>query len=72
MRLLAWTIWQILTLVFALLVWANLFGEYGRYRDTTASMAALIVALSFALVTGTIIPWRRWRAADRARQATEE
>lgn len=65
MRLLAWAAWQSATLLFALLIWASVFGEYGRDRGATASVIALILALIFALVAGTIIPWRRWRAVDR-------
>ncbi len=55
--------------VFALVIWANLFGEYGRYPDPVASGFALIVTLIFALVAGTIVPWWRWRAADREMRA---
>ena len=65
MRFIAWAFWQLFTLAFALLVWANLFGDYGQYPDRSLSAAALVVALTFAVVAGTIIPWRRWRAADR-------
>jgi len=72
MRLVAWVLWQTFTLFFALLVWANLFGEYGRYTGVTSGRVALVVALIFAVIAGTIIPWRRWRRADREAQASAE
>jgi hypothetical protein len=59
MRLLAWAVWQSVALLFALLIWANLFGEYGRHPDPAASGFVLIVALIVPLVAGTIVPWGR-------------
>jgi hypothetical protein len=71
MRLLGWALWQLFTLLFALFVWASLFGEYGRYNGAIISGIALIVAVTFAIVAGTVIPLRRWRAGDRDKQSED-
>ncbi len=69
MKFLGWALWQLFTLSFAFLVWANLFGEYGWYHGPIVSGIALIAAVAFAVVSGTVIPLRRWRGADRDKQS---
>jgi hypothetical protein len=51
-------------LVFAFLVYANLFGEYGVYHRPVVVRVAAVVFLVLALGLGTL-PIRRWRAAQR-------
>lgn len=70
MRLLDWALWQLFTLFFALFVRASLFGEYGSHHGAIVSGIALIGAVTFAVVAGTVIPLRRWRAADRKNQSS--
>jgi hypothetical protein len=65
LRILGWAAGQLFVLVFAFLIWANLFSEYGvlgtqRILDATAAVVLLLLALFF----GTL-PIRRWHARRR-------
>ena len=61
-RVLAWALWQLFVLTFVFIVYANLFGEHGIYHQPVLDVVG---ALMLAVVAGTVIPWRRWRAANR-------
>ena len=60
-RIVGWAVWQLFLLVFAFIVWANLFSEYGSYNDPVVSSVAALVFLTLALILGTALPIRRWR-----------
>ena len=64
-RVLAWVLWQLFVLAFVFIVYANFFGEYGIYHQPVLDVVAALLALMLAVVAGTVIPWRRWRAANR-------
>jgi len=70
-KLLGWALWQLFTLSFAFLVWANLFGQYGRYHGAIVSGIALMAAVTFPVIAGTVIPLRRWRDADRDKHSED-
>jgi hypothetical protein len=57
-------LWQILVLVFVIVVYANLFGQYGIYHQPMVDVVAAVVGHAFAAVAGTVIPLRRWRSTD--------
>lgn len=59
-----WAAWQLFVLLFAFLVYANLFSEYGVYSHPVVDPFAAAVLLLLALFLGTL-PVRRWRAARR-------
>jgi hypothetical protein len=65
--LLSWAAWQLFVLLFTLLVYANLFGEYGLYHQPVLEVVAGVVFLAFAVTAGTAIPVRRWRRGQRSR-----
>jgi len=55
-------------LIFALIVYVNLFSEYGVYSHPIVDPVAAVVFLVLTLFFGTL-PIRRWRAARRERGA---
>jgi hypothetical protein len=55
-----WALWQLFVLFFALVVYANLFGEYGIYHQPVVDVVAGVIFLAFALTAGTVIPLREW------------
>ena len=59
MRMAGWVFWQVLWLGFALIVYANLFSEYGAYGGIrVVNFAAAVVLIGFALWIGTWLPVR--------------
>ena len=64
LRVAGWAAWQLFVLLFAFLVYANLFSEYGVYSHPIVDPLAAAVLLLVALFLGTL-PVRRWRAARR-------
>ena len=65
LRIIAWAAWQLFVLLFAFIVYANLFGEYGRYPHPALAPPVAVVFLVAALYVGTVVPLQRWRAAGR-------
>lgn len=64
LRIAGWAAWQLFVLLFAFLVYANLFSEYGVYSHPVVDRVAAVVFLLLALFLGTL-PIRRWRAERR-------
>lgn len=64
LRIAGWAGWQLFVLIFAFIVYANLFGEYGVYQQPVVVLVAAVVFLVLALFLGTL-PIRRWRAEQR-------
>lgn len=62
LRIAGWAAWQFFVLVFAFLVYVNLFGEYGVYHHPIVVGVAAVVFLVLTLFLGTL-PIRRWRDA---------
>jgi hypothetical protein len=61
LRVAGWVTWQLFVLLFAFLVYANLFSEYGVYgSQPVVDGIAVVVFLLLALFLGTL-PVRRWR-----------
>ena len=59
MRMAGWVFWQLLWLGSALIVYANLFSEYGAYGGIrVVNFAAAVVLIGFALWIGTWLPVR--------------
>ena len=63
----AWAAWQMIVLLLMLVVYANLFSEYGVYSNRFVDPVVAIVFVLFALWLGTWLPLRQWRAARRVR-----
>jgi hypothetical protein len=61
-RVLSWAAWQLFVLAFAFVVYVSVFGEYGRYPQPVVDVVAGFIFLAFAIIVGTVIPLRRWRA----------
>ena len=61
-----WCAWQLFVLFFALIVYANLFSEYGAYSHPVVDPIAAAAFLVAAIYIGTWMPIRRWRAARHA------
>lgn len=61
LRIAGWAAWQLFVLLFAFIVYANLFSEYGVYSHPVVDPLAAVVFLILALYLGTL-PIRRWRA----------
>lgn len=70
LRIAGWAAWQLLVLLFAFLVYANLFSEYGVYSHPVVDPLAAVVLLLLALFLGTL-PVRRWRATRRNTPGTK-
>jgi hypothetical protein len=65
LRIAGWVTWQLFVLLFAFLVYANLFSEYGVYGgQPVVDGIAAVVFLLLALFLGTL-PVRRWRSERR-------
>lgn len=65
LRIAGWAAWQLFVLLFAFLVYANLFSEYGVFdTHSVVDGIAAVVFLLLALFLGTL-PVRRWRAERR-------
>ena len=64
LRVAGWAAWQLFVLLFAFLVYANLFSEYGVYSHPAVDPLAAVAFLFLALHLGTL-PIRRWRAERR-------
>jgi hypothetical protein len=64
LRIAGWAAWQFFVLLFAFLVYANLFSEYGLYSHPVVDPLAAVAFLLLALFLGTL-PIRRWRAERR-------
>jgi len=62
LRFVGWAVWQLLMLAFAFIVWGNLFSEYGQYYHPIAAPMTAVLFLALAIVLGTWLPVRRWRA----------
>jgi hypothetical protein len=64
LRVVGWAAWQVFVLFCALVLFANLFSEYGvysnRFVDPVAAVAFFVAAIWF----GTWLPVRRWRASQ--------
>jgi hypothetical protein len=57
MRMAGWVFWQLLWLLFAVIVYANLFSEYGAYGgNRVVNSAAAVALIGFALWIGTWLP----------------
>lgn len=63
LRIAGWSAWQLFVLLLAILVYANLFSEYGVYSHPVLDPLAAVVFFLVALYIGTWVPIRRWRAA---------
>jgi hypothetical protein len=64
LRIAGWAAWQLFVLLFAFLVYANLFSEYGVYSHPVVDPLAAVAFLFLALYLGTL-PIRRWHAERR-------
>lgn len=62
LRIVGWAAWQLLVLLVAFNVYANLFSEYGIYSHPVVDPIAALVFLLLALFLGTWLPVRRWRS----------
>lgn len=62
LRIVGWGAWQLFVLFFTLLVYANLFSEYGAYSHPVVDPIAAVLFLVMALYLGTWVPVRQWRA----------
>lgn len=60
LRIPGWAPWQLFVLLFAFVVYANAFSEYGVYTHPVVDPLAAIAFLLLALFLGTF-PIRRWR-----------
>jgi hypothetical protein len=59
MRITGWLFWQLLWLVFAVLVYANLFSEYGKYGgNRVVNSVAAVALIGIAVWIGTWLPIR--------------
>ena len=65
LRVLGWATWQLLWLIVAFIVFVNLFSEYGAYPDHKIGGVGALVLLLLALVIGTWVPLRQWRAEKK-------
>jgi hypothetical protein len=63
LRIVAWAVWQLCWILFAFILTANLFSEYGVYSNRSVADIAFVVFLVFALWIGTWKPLREWRDA---------
>ncbi|PYV10754.1 MAG: hypothetical protein DMG07_20505 [Acidobacteria bacterium] len=66
LRVVAWAGWQLVVLFFALVVYGNLFSEYGIYSNRFVDPVAAVVLLTLALWLGTWLPVRKWVARHRS------
>jgi hypothetical protein len=57
--------WQLFILLFAFLMYANLFSDYGVYSHPVVDSVAAVVFLLLALFIGTWLPVSRWRSERR-------
>ena len=63
MRIAGWMFWQLLWLAFALLVYANLFSEYGAYGgNRVVHLLAGVALIGIAVWIGTWLPIRTNRS----------
>jgi hypothetical protein len=61
LRVIAWAAWQLFVLFVALVVYANLFSEYGIYTNRFVDPVAAVFFLLIPLWLGTWLPVRNWR-----------
>lgn len=61
LAIVGWFIWQLFIFAFVIIVYGNLFGEYGRFRGRVVESGAAVLLFGAAIVIGTYIPVRRWR-----------
>jgi hypothetical protein len=66
LRIAGWMVWQAIVVLWALVIFANIFGEYGRLGSNRfVDPIAALAFLAAALWLGTWIPVQAWRRADR-------
>jgi hypothetical protein len=71
LRIVGWLVWQSIVALWALILFANLFAEYGRFNNRFVNPVAAIAVLTAALWVGTWIPVRSWFRSDRKGNADE-
>jgi hypothetical protein len=71
LRLVGWLVWQSIVALSALILFANLFAEYGRFNNRFVNPVAAIAFLAAALWLGTWIPVRSWIRSGREQNGDE-
>jgi hypothetical protein len=67
LRIVGWAAWQLFVLLFAFLIYANLFSDYGIHSHPVVDPIAALAFLVLALFLGTWLPVRRWRSERQDR-----
>lgn len=66
LRIVGWLVWQCIVALWALVLFVNLFGEYGRFDNRFVSSVAALGFLVAALWLGTWVPVRSWIRSERS------
>ncbi len=71
LRIVGWLVWQSIVALWALILFATLFAEYGRFNNRFVNPVAAIAFLAAAMWLGTWIPVRSWIRSERAQDCEQ-
>jgi hypothetical protein len=68
LRIAGWLIWQVMIGFFMLIIFANVFGEYGIFHNDVVDRLAFVAYVAATLWLGSWLPVRGWLRGTREKR----